>query len=41
MTIVIALLVLLLGALALAWYDGGRETPRMIEQRVDLSEIAQ
>ncbi len=30
---------LAIGVLALAWYDGGRETPRLIEQEVNLAEI--
>lgn len=33
-----ALLVLLVGLLALAWYDGGREEQRMIVQPVELME---
>lgn len=33
-----ALLVLLLLILALAWYDGGREPQRLIEQPVELPE---
>ena len=35
--IVAGLLVFLV--LLVAWYDGGRETPRLIEQEVDLTEI--
>lgn len=35
--IVAGLLVIVV--LLVAWYDGGRETPRLIEQEVDLTEI--
>ena len=34
----IALAVVVL-VLAVAWYDGGRETPRLIEQEVDLAHF--
>ena len=34
----LALLVLLALFLAIAWYDGGREPQRLIEQPVELSE---
>lgn len=37
--IVIVAGVLVIGLLAVAWYDGGRETPRLIEQEIDLTEI--
>ncbi len=41
MTIVIVLAVLLVGLLALAWYDGGREELRLIEQEVQLPGAGQ
>ena len=34
----LVLLALLVLALALVWYDGGREPQRLIEQPVELSE---
>ena len=41
MTIVIILFVLLAGLLALAWYDGGREEMRTIEEEVELPGLEQ
>lgn len=38
MGIVIFLVLVLFGLLALAWYDGGREEMRLIEQEVELPE---
>jgi len=37
--IAVVLGLLLFAVLAVAWYDGGRETPRLIEQEVNLAEI--
>ena len=39
MTILLVLLGLMIGLLAVAWYDGGREEQRLIVQEVDLSAI--
>lgn len=39
--IVTALVVLVLGVIAFAWIDGGREEPRMIEQPVELPGTGQ
>lgn len=39
MSVVVVMLVLMMLILALAWYDGGREEPRLIEQDVDLSRV--
>jgi len=40
-TIRLVLAVLLVLFLALAWYDGGREPQRLIEQPVDLPQAQQ
>lgn len=40
MSVVIVLSILAFFLLALAWYDGGREEQRMIEQPVTLPEQA-
>lgn len=39
MSLVIFLVVMVLLVLALAWYDGGREEPRAIEQKVDFESL--
>ena len=37
--IAVILGLVVIGVLFVAWYDGGRETPRLIEQEVNLAEI--
>lgn len=37
--IAVVLGIVIIAVLAVAWYDGGRETPRLIEQEVNLAEI--
>lgn len=39
--ILAALVLVLIALVAFAWIDGGREEPRLIEERVDLPEAAQ
>ncbi len=40
MSVLIVILVLFLGLLALAWYDGGREEERLIVEPLELPEAA-
>ncbi len=40
MSMVIVLGLVVVGLLVLAWYDGGREELRLIEEEVQLPELA-